>query len=152
MSTRNFLNFNVPPWDIEVPMSHGGTLNRFVFKNKKKTFQIKTENLVRPSASHSATPNPLYRALRIFRRLLFLLQHWKRCENTIFIFRFFSFFFLIFRFFFEKARSDKTRGHTLKLKTVSDWNALPDNAVSSATLNQFKNRHERHMKAVAVCG
>ena len=36
----------------------------------------------------------------------------------------------------------------MKLKTVSECNALPDDAVSSATLNQFKNRLERHVKAV----
>ena len=127
-------------------MSHGGTLKFKKFRVDMADCYIPRDaistNHIAPPQTHSIEP------YGFFDGYFFCCNTEKGVQKTLFIFRFFS----NFSFFSEKARSDKTRGHTLKLKTVSEWNALPDDAVSSATLNQFKNRLERHMKAVAVCG
>ena len=40
------------------------------------------------------------------------------------------------------------RANFFSVRVVNEWNALSDDAVSSATLNQFKNKLERHLKAV----
>ena len=58
--------------------------------------------------------------------------------------------------FFERSQEERTRGHHLRLtkmrarlhargnffshRVVSPWNALPEEVVSAATTNCFKNR------------
>ena len=62
--------------------------------------------------------------------------------------------------FFERASSDRTRGHRLKLKVkraehqqrmkffshrvIPHWNGLPEEVVSAQTTNSFKNRLDHH--------
>ena len=62
--------------------------------------------------------------------------------------------------FFERAASNVTRGHPLKLvkptaqsrtrrralasRVINDWNALPPSVVLSSSVNQFKSRLDDH--------
>ena len=62
--------------------------------------------------------------------------------------------------FFTKSTLQSTRGHPLKLakphaqtrvrknhwsiKVVNDWNSLPDDIVMAETLNEFKNKIDKH--------
>ena len=64
--------------------------------------------------------------------------------------------------FFQIADGSRTRGHKLKIskqrchtrlrqnafsiRSVNNWNALPDEAVNASTINQFKSALEKHWK------
>ena len=92
------------------------------------------------------------------------LDYRRHREQLIQVFKIMSGYYDVdYRAFFEKTRSERTRGHDMKLQTVrarlkarsnffsvrvvNEWNSLPEDAVHSSSLNQFKNRLERHMRS-----
>ena len=49
----------------------------------------------------------------------------------------------------ERSRLD-VRKYSFSQRIVNDWNALPLDVVTAATVNGFKNAYDRHVKAMDV--
>ena len=49
----------------------------------------------------------------------------------------------------ERSRLD-IRKYSFSQRVVNDWNALPLEVVTAATVNGFKNAYDRHVKTMDV--